>query len=163
MSRIEKIVGTLYAIWENMDVYVALPICVIVTVVSLSKGLSDKYISGAILTVLAFLFYGTFKTRKTLRALEYSRGAAVFLKDRSGLDSFEQRIAAAHDIWLCGISLVNIMGQHDGNLKKKLKDQGANIRLLLVDPECQAIVIKKITKKEIKTAYVAISTGNWPG
>ncbi|MBU7011697.1 MAG: hypothetical protein HXS46_13500 [Theionarchaea archaeon] len=137
-SIIMKIAETLYFLWENIDACTAILVSVIVAFFSIWKRTPDLYVSGAILAVLAVLSFAILKTRKVIRALEYAKGAGVFLKDRSDLSSLKQRIASAHDIWFCGISLINVMSQLEEDFKVKLRDEGVNIRLLVIDPKSPA-------------------------
>ena len=134
-----KVMKTFYKIWENIDVYVAVPICVIVTLFSILREIPNVYATGAILTVLAFLFYGTFKTRKALQALEYRKGAGVFFKNRSDLQPLELGIATARDISFCGLSLINVISRLEAYFHKKLIEDEARIRFLLIDPEWSAL------------------------
>jgi hypothetical protein len=134
-----KVIEILYAIWENVDVIVAVPICVIVTLLSLLKEIPNVHTTSVILIVLAFLFYGTFKTRKTLQVLEYGKGAGVFFKDRNVFQPLKLKIAPACDMWFCGISLINVIPQLKEDFQRKLKKEGAKIRFLLIDPEWSAL------------------------
>jgi len=62
----------------------------------------------------------------------------VPFEDRSTLPPLTKRTAKAHDMWFCGISEINVMGHEDYFHEKLNEKEGVCIRVLVIDPECQA-------------------------
>ncbi|MGD2250326.1 MAG: hypothetical protein PVF58_18155 [Candidatus Methanofastidiosia archaeon] len=126
---------------ENIDVYLTIVICAFVSILGFLRVVEYPIITAAILMVLILLSYETLKTRKALSGIEYSQGAQAFLKDRHALKPIPERIAGAHDIRFCGISLINILQQYGDHLREEvLNGGGVHIQLLVIDPDCKEAV-----------------------
>lgn len=61
-------------------------------------------------------------------------------KDRNAYEqTLIKRIAPAYNMWFCGISLINVILTCKEFFQERLSKQGACIRFLVINPECDAL------------------------
>ncbi len=138
---------------ENIDVYIAAFASISVLVLQLLAELHFieeirlEIVTSVILLSLAALLLGTLTTRRvlqklniTVQKLESEKGVGDFLKDRNSYLPLSESLATARQIYLLGSSLVNVFSRYGSYLHdEKLNKQGANIQILIVDPQSEAV------------------------
>jgi hypothetical protein len=125
---------------ENLDLYITMALSIILAVLGVIGLVPFQILASAILTTLALVVYSTLVARRAsneitqLLSLPHpAQGADAFLKDRSTLGSFADRIRGTSTIWLCGPSLVNIVGTWSDHIFERVR-KGGDLRILVVDP-----------------------------
>jgi hypothetical protein len=124
---------------KNAEVYVNLAVATIVLVLDFFGIIEQKWVTGAILLVLALLSFGNLNARhdfiqlnETLSKLKSSSSASRFLKKRSQVGTIPELIEKAKSINLSMLAGHFVVLDFDP-WEKKIQE-GAKIRLLFANP-----------------------------
>lgn len=147
-------------ILTNFDTLVAILISILATAIGIFGGSQFLLLAG-IAATLAILAIGLIRDRMHREALrEQIAELKMSLPDRpSAVSFFRTRpdflafIQKASQIDLCGVTLTNTINMQSSVLRERL-ESGAKIRVLLIDPESQAIEMSAQRSEDPKdTAY----------
>ena len=125
---------------ENIDLYVAAPLAILVAVFGVFGVTSPQVVSSLTLVILGLLATSLLTSRHAVRELSEKltlSANTVFLHELTDSD-FEADFEAATDLWIVGVTLTTIIRVHYSLIEKKLHS-GHAIKALLVDPECSAV------------------------
>ena len=125
---------------ENIDLYVAAPLAILVAVLGALGITSPQIISSLTLALLGLLATSLLINRHTVKdlteKLEHSTDD-TFLKELADSE-FETDLNAASDLWLVGVSLTTIIRIHYSLIERKLR-AGHAVKALLVHPDGPAV------------------------
>lgn len=125
---------------ENIDLYVAVPVAVILAIFGAIGVAPMSMIASLTLVILALISTSLLANRYAVRELTARLGqnpSSFFYSDLSERD-FETDLAASTDLWLVGVSLTTIIRLHFPLFESKLR-AGHTIKALLVNPQSAAV------------------------
>jgi hypothetical protein len=132
---------------ENIEIYITEIICLVVVVLGFCDKVPSSIVTAVILFAIGVLLYDVPANKSLFRKLykflqdtEARWEAKAYFKDRSEYDnSFEATISNAEEVYFLGPSLMSVWSRSQYIREEKLTKQGANIRILVLDPESSAI------------------------
>jgi len=125
---------------ENIDLYVAAPLAIIVAVLGIFGITSPELIGSITLVILSLLATSLLANRYAVKELSRKlsqTSESLFFKELSD-SNFEADFENAKDLWLVGVSLNVIVRLHYSLIERKLR-AGHTIKALVVHPEGSAI------------------------
>lgn len=114
---------------RNIEAYAVAVVALALAIIGVVDDvLPDSVKFAAILAALALLVFKT--TAPEERAVDLD----AVLQDRQSYGPFREFIAGAHEVWIYGPSLINVL-RNEGDIKREVLDKGGRLRVLLQDPE----------------------------
>lgn len=125
---------------ENIDLYVAVPLAILVAICGLVGITSPQLISSMTLVILGLLASSLLANRHAVKELSRKltqTSDTIFLKDFTETN-IERDFEGATELWLMGVSLTTTVRNHYSAIDKKLRT-GHQIKALLVHPDSSAV------------------------
>jgi len=125
---------------ENVDLYVAAPLAIVVAILGMLGITSSQLISSITLVILGLLATSLLTSRHAVKELSQKltqTANTIFFKELAE-SNFESDFENATDLWLVGVSLTTIIRIHYSLIERKLR-AGHTIKALLVHPEGPAV------------------------
>ncbi len=125
---------------ENIDLYVAAPLAILIAVLGTFGITSPQLISSITLVILGLLATSLLTSRHAIKELAQKltqTSDSFFFKDLTD-SNFEADFESAMDLWLVGVSLTTIIRTHYSLIEKKLR-AGHTIKVLIVHPDGPAV------------------------
>ena len=130
---------------ENIDLYVAVPLALIIAIFGIFGITSSELIASITLIILSLLATSLLANRYAVKELSKKLSETsdtFFFKDLSET-TFETNFESATDLWLVGVSMTTIVRTHYSLIEKKLRS-GHSVKALLVHPEGAAIEMSEM-------------------
>ncbi len=125
---------------ENIDLYVAVPLAILIAILGVFGITSPQLISSITLAVLGLLATSLLTSRYAVKELLEKltqTSDSIFLKDFAD-SNLERDFEEAAELWLVGVSLTTTIRVHYSLIEKKLH-AGHKIKALLVHPDSSAV------------------------
>lgn len=125
---------------ENIDLYVAAPLAILIAIFGIFGITSPQLISSMTLMILGLLATSLLTSRHAVKELSQKltqTSNTVFLKDFAE-SNLERDFEEATELWLVGVSLTTTIRTHYSLIEKKLRT-GHQIKALLVHPDGSAV------------------------
>src|SRR5271157_5948153 len=119
---------------ENLDLYLTILLAIVVSFLGVFGIVKFEIISAAILATLGLLASSLLTIRRSVRPT-----LDDLFNTRAQLPTFEEQLADAQSIDICGMSLLAVATQHRGFLLEKVA-RGCKIRLLLLNPDNESLM-----------------------
>lgn len=125
---------------ENIDLYVAAPLAIVVAILGIFGVTSPELIGSITLIILSLLATSLLANRNAVKKLtqKLSQTSESFFFKELSESNFEVDFENAKDLWLVGVSLNVIVRLHYSLIERKLR-AGHSIKALVVHPEGSAI------------------------
>jgi hypothetical protein len=124
---------------ENIDLYIAVPIAIILAVLNIIGIVPSQVIEPTTLLVMSLISISLLVNRNTVRKLAKEITQHTDDVFRSEFPpNFESDIYEGKEVWLIGVTLTDFLRKHYFQLQKKLAD-GHVIHAIIVDPESPAL------------------------
>ncbi len=108
---------------ENIDLYIATPLALLVAVLGVFGVTSPELISALTLVILSLLANSLLTSRHEVKDLSRQltqSSSSVLLKDWIDSD-FQKDLEAAQELWLVGVSLTTIIRIHYSEIERKVR------------------------------------------
>lgn len=130
---------------ENIDLYVAAPLAVIIAIFGILGVTSPQLISSITLVILGLLATSLLTSRHAVKELsqKLTQTSETFFFKEFSESNFEADFENATDLWLVGVSMTTIIGSHYSLIAKKRR-AGHNVKALLVHPDGPAVEMSEI-------------------
>lgn len=126
---------------ENIDLYITVTVAIVLAMLNIIGIAPQTWVSPLILAVLALFAIATLVNRHKLETLlQTINQASGKLLVGSYPADLESDVERAKELWIVGVSLYATTMKYYSVLEKKLKE-GSSIKILLVNPDGQAIQI----------------------
>lgn len=141
----------LHRVWEdiqhgeNVDLYVAVPLAILIAILGIFGITSPQLVSSITLIILGLLASSLLANRHAVQELSQrlvQTSETIFFKDLADTN-VEPDFESADDLWLVGVSLTTIIRIHYSIMERKLR-AGQTIKALLVHPDGPAIEMAEI-------------------
>lgn len=150
---------------QNIDVYIAVSLSLVIAVLSVLGVVRVEIIQAATLATLSVFAVSVLVNRVQAAKLESSTKALAdvvqeTLQGRVSVDQFlttrliglDEALSNATDIRLSGVTLTRFLLDHRADLRVRL-DQGATVRAIIVDPQGSGVEQAGLRCVEASTNY----------
>ncbi len=129
---------------ENLDLYIAVPLAIILALLNILGIASPDLIAPITLAILGLIATALLGTRHAVNNLskKLTQSADTFFLDEYPT-TFKADLESATDLWIVGVSLTTPIRTYYSLLESKLR-KGHKIKVLLVDPESHAIELSEM-------------------
>ena len=125
---------------ENIDLYVAVPLAILIAILGIFGITSPQLIASMTLVILGLLATSLLTNRQAVKELSHKLSQSsntVFHTDFSE-SNLERDFEEASELWLVGVSLTTTVRTRYSLIEKKLR-AGHQIKALLVHPDSPAV------------------------
>lgn len=141
---------TIKQIWEdirkgeNLDLYIAVPLAIIIALLNVLGIASSNFLTPITLAILGLIATALLGTRHAINNLskKLSQSADTFFLDEYPAP-FKSDLESATDLWIVGVSLTTPIRSYYSLFEAKLR-KGHKIKVLLVDPESPAVELSEM-------------------
>jgi hypothetical protein len=129
---------------DNIDLYIAVPLAVVLAVLNLFGLTPTNLISPVTLVILGLLATALLGTRHAVKELsnKLTQTADTFFLDEYP-STLKTDFESATELWMVGISLTTPIRTYYSTLESKLR-KGHLVRVLLVDPDNTAVEMSEL-------------------
>ncbi|NJN91443.1 MAG: hypothetical protein HC878_14465 [Leptolyngbyaceae cyanobacterium SL_5_14] len=125
---------------ENIDLYVAVPLAIVIAVLGILGITSSQLISSITLVILGLLATSLLTSRYAVKELSQKltqTADTTFFKEWTE-SNFESDFESAADLWLVGVSLTTMIRMRYSLIERKLR-AGHTVKALLINPDGLAV------------------------
>lgn len=125
---------------ENIDLYVAVPLAIVIAILGILGITSSQLISSITLVILGLLATSLLTSRYAVKELsrKLTQTADITFFKELTESSFESDFESAADLWLVGVSLTTTIRIRYSLIERKLR-AGHTVKALLVHPDAFAV------------------------